>query len=83
MAEPVDPAAEAPAGYASDYSDALSTVTDATCETDAPIGHVFTKYMDLSNRRWVVYRVGSVGWVKTRIKIRLSSDKYNLTVRGK
>eukprot|EP00959_Pyramimonas_sp_CCMP1952_P457632 9475275-Pyramimonas_sp.AAC.1 len=37
MAEAVDPAAEAPAGYASGYSDALSTVTDVTYDVDIPI----------------------------------------------
>eukprot|EP00959_Pyramimonas_sp_CCMP1952_P175134 3659833-Pyramimonas_sp.AAC.1 len=38
--------------------------------------------MDLSPGRRV-YRAGSVGWVKTTTKRRLSADKYDLTVRGK
>eukprot|EP00959_Pyramimonas_sp_CCMP1952_P284393 5944955-Pyramimonas_sp.AAC.1 len=85
MAEAVDPAAEVLAGYASDYSDALSIVTGVTCETDTPIGpgYIATKDMDLSPKRWVVYRAGSVGWVKTRIQRTLSADRYDLTVRGK
>eukprot|EP00959_Pyramimonas_sp_CCMP1952_P363567 7613186-Pyramimonas_sp.AAC.1 len=37
MAEAVDPMAAAPVGYASDYSDALSTVTDVTYDADTPI----------------------------------------------
>eukprot|EP00959_Pyramimonas_sp_CCMP1952_P337261 7062598-Pyramimonas_sp.AAC.1 len=37
MAEAVDPAAAAPAGHASDYSGALSTVTDVTYDADTPI----------------------------------------------
>eukprot|EP00959_Pyramimonas_sp_CCMP1952_P392442 8223663-Pyramimonas_sp.AAC.1 len=37
MSEAVDPAAAAPAGYASDYSDALAAVTDVTYDADTPI----------------------------------------------
>eukprot|EP00959_Pyramimonas_sp_CCMP1952_P363600 7613852-Pyramimonas_sp.AAC.1 len=84
MAEAVDPAADAPAGRASDYSDALSTVTGVTYETDTPVdpGYTVTKDMDLSPIRWVVYRAGSVGRAKTRIARRLSCDKSDLTVWG-
>eukprot|EP00959_Pyramimonas_sp_CCMP1952_P117522 2456856-Pyramimonas_sp.AAC.1 len=39
--------------------------------------------MDLSPERWAADRAGPVGWVKTRIEKRLSSNKYTLTAKGK
>eukprot|EP00959_Pyramimonas_sp_CCMP1952_P136117 2847899-Pyramimonas_sp.AAC.1 len=85
MAEEVDPAEAAPAGYASEYSDAHSTVTGVTYDADTPIAPrcVVTEEMDLSPKRRVAYRAGSAGWVKTMVDQRLSATKSNLSIRGK
>eukprot|EP00959_Pyramimonas_sp_CCMP1952_P152614 3193272-Pyramimonas_sp.AAC.1 len=74
MAEAVDLTTAVPAGHASDYSDALSTVTDVTFDTDTPMNpmDITTEDMDLSPGRKVAYRAGSVGWVKSIIDERLS-----------
>eukprot|EP00959_Pyramimonas_sp_CCMP1952_P166630 3482674-Pyramimonas_sp.AAC.1 len=84
MTEAVDPTAAAPEGHASDYSDALSIVTDVIYDADTPIDprHTVTEDTDASPERWAVDRAGSIGWVRTRIKKRLSSNKYNLTAMG-
>eukprot|EP00959_Pyramimonas_sp_CCMP1952_P451647 9456473-Pyramimonas_sp.AAC.1 len=46
-----------------------SGITDATCDSDTPIGpkRVVTRDMDLSPGRRVAYRAGSVGWITTYI----------------
>eukprot|EP00959_Pyramimonas_sp_CCMP1952_P023751 498554-Pyramimonas_sp.AAC.1 len=50
MAQAVDPAAAAPEGYGSDYSDAFSTLTDVTYDTDTPIDprYILTEDMEIS-----------------------------------
>eukprot|EP00959_Pyramimonas_sp_CCMP1952_P409092 8573330-Pyramimonas_sp.AAC.1 len=83
MAGAVDPAAAAPEGCASDYPDALSTVADVTDDADTPIEYIVVEDMDLPPKRWVVFRAGAEGRVKTRIEMRLSAEEYNLTVREK
>eukprot|EP00959_Pyramimonas_sp_CCMP1952_P302001 6319643-Pyramimonas_sp.AAC.1 len=72
MAEEVDPAEAAPAGHGSDFSDALATgadIADIACDAGAPIdpAYAVAEEIDLSSKRLVVYRAGSVGRVKTII----------------
>eukprot|EP00959_Pyramimonas_sp_CCMP1952_P327993 6866697-Pyramimonas_sp.AAC.1 len=74
MVEAVDPAAAAPAGHGSEYSDALSTATDVTYDADTPLDlmDIATEDMDLSPGRKVAYRVGSV---KTTVDERFSATR--------
>eukprot|EP00959_Pyramimonas_sp_CCMP1952_P041571 869392-Pyramimonas_sp.AAC.1 len=64
MAEEVDPAEAAPAGCASECSDAHSTVAGVAYDADTLIDPrlVVTEEMDLSPEGRVAYRAGSVGW---------------------
>eukprot|EP00959_Pyramimonas_sp_CCMP1952_P151340 3166540-Pyramimonas_sp.AAC.1 len=63
MVGAVGPAEAAPAGYASDYSDTLSTGADIAREAGAPIDPrcVVTEEIDIYPKRWAVYRAGSAG----------------------
>eukprot|EP00959_Pyramimonas_sp_CCMP1952_P404534 8478293-Pyramimonas_sp.AAC.1 len=66
MAEGVDPADAAPAGYAS--GDSIATCV--ACKTGAPIVPrcVVTEAIDLSPGRRIAYRAEGVGWLKTSIE---------------
>eukprot|EP00959_Pyramimonas_sp_CCMP1952_P414783 8690419-Pyramimonas_sp.AAC.1 len=74
MAEEVDPRDAAPEGYESSNSGAA----DAACQTDTPIDpdYVVTRDMDLCPARRIVYRAGTIGWMKTNIVERRSADTY-------